>query len=123
MFEKIFHLKENHTDVKTEVMAGITTFMTMAYILAVNPSILSASGMDANAVLIATSLASFVGTALKMCIRDRPEGMQPFYRGADCVVCNGELYGFRFEKEILKDRKSTRLNSSHEFVSRMPSSA
>ena len=39
MFEKIFHLKENHTDVKTEVMAGITTFMTMAYILAVNPSI------------------------------------------------------------------------------------
>ena len=40
MFEKIFHLKENHTDVKTEVMAGITTFMTMAYILAVNPSIL-----------------------------------------------------------------------------------
>ena len=56
MLEKIFHLKENHTDVKTELMAGITTFMTMAYILAVNPSILSASGMDANAVLIATSL-------------------------------------------------------------------
>ena len=63
MLEKIFHLKENHTDVKTELMAGVTTFMTMAYILAVNPSILSASGMDANAVLIATSLASFVGTA------------------------------------------------------------
>ena len=37
--EKLFHLKENHTDVKTEVMAGITTFMTMAYILAVNPNI------------------------------------------------------------------------------------
>ena len=55
MLEKIFHLKENHTDVKTELMAGVTTFMTMAYILAVNPSILSASGMDANAVLIATS--------------------------------------------------------------------
>ena len=45
--DKIFHLKENHTDVKTEVMAGITTFMTMAYILAVNPNILSASGMAA----------------------------------------------------------------------------
>ncbi len=44
--EKFFHLKENHTDVKTEVMAGITTFMTMAYILAVNPNILSAAGMD-----------------------------------------------------------------------------
>ncbi len=57
--EKLFHLKENHTDVKTEVMAGITTFMTMAYILAVNPNILSAAGMDAKAVLIATSLAAF----------------------------------------------------------------
>ena len=44
--DKLFHLKENKTDVKTEVMAGITTFMTMAYILAVNPNILSASGMD-----------------------------------------------------------------------------
>ena len=44
--DKLFHLKENHTDVKTEIMAGITTFMTMAYILAVNPNILSASGMD-----------------------------------------------------------------------------
>ena len=43
--DKIFHLKENHTDVKTEVMAGITTFMTMAYILAVNPNILSASAV------------------------------------------------------------------------------
>ncbi|MFZ1648783.1 MAG: NCS2 family permease, partial [Gemmiger qucibialis] len=62
--EKFFHLKENHTDVKTEVMAGITTFMTMAYILAVNPNILSAAGMDAKAVLIATSLAAFVGTML-----------------------------------------------------------
>ena len=38
MLEKIFHLKENHTDVKTELMAGVTTFMTMAYILAVNPA-------------------------------------------------------------------------------------
>ena len=64
MLVYIFHLYEIHTDVKTELMAGVTTFMTMAYILAVNPSILSASGMDANAVLIATSLASFVGTAL-----------------------------------------------------------
>ena len=43
--DKMFHLKENHTDVKTEVMAGITTFMTMAYILAVNPNILEASGL------------------------------------------------------------------------------
>ena len=55
MLENMFRLKENKTDVKTEIMAGITTFMTMAYILAVNPSILSAAGMDANAVLIATA--------------------------------------------------------------------
>ena len=46
MLEKLFKLKENNTNVKTEVIAGVTTFMTMAYILAVNPSILSASGMD-----------------------------------------------------------------------------
>ena len=64
MLEKFFHLKENHTNVKTEVMAGITTFMTMAYILAVNPSILSVAGMDPNGVMIATALASFIGTIL-----------------------------------------------------------
>ena len=52
----------DNTDVKTEITAGITTFMTMAYILAVNPSILSEAGMDANAVLIATCIASFIGT-------------------------------------------------------------
>lgn len=62
MFQKLFHLKENGTDVKTEVIGGITTFMAMAYILAVNPSILSQSGMDSQAVLIATALAAFVGT-------------------------------------------------------------
>ena len=77
MLEKIFHLKENHTDVKTELMAGVTTFMTMAYILAVNPSILSASGMDANAVLIATSLASFVGTALMALLANYPFALAP----------------------------------------------
>lgn len=62
MLEKFFKLKENNTNVKTEITAGITTFMTMAYILAVNPSILSEAGMDANAVLIATCIASFIGT-------------------------------------------------------------
>ncbi len=63
MLEKIFKLKEHNTNVKTEVMAGITTFMTMAYILAVNPSILGDAGMDPTAVLLATCLASFIGTA------------------------------------------------------------
>ncbi len=77
MLEQFFKLKENRTDVKTEVMAGITTFMTMAYILAVNPNILSAAGMDANAVLIATALASFVGTALMALLANYPFALAP----------------------------------------------
>lgn len=60
--EKLFKLKEHNTNVKTEIIAGITTFMTMSYILAVNPSILGDAGMDPNAVLLATALASFIGT-------------------------------------------------------------
>lgn len=63
MFERVFKLSDHNTNVKTEVMAGITTFMTMAYILAVNPSILGSTGMDSTAVLLATALASFIGTA------------------------------------------------------------
>lgn len=62
MLEKFFKLKENNTNVKTEIAAGITTFMTMAYILAVNPSILGDAGMDPTGVLLATCLASFIGT-------------------------------------------------------------
>ena len=72
MFEKLFKLSENKTTVKTEVMAGITTFMTMAYILAVNPSILSATGMDPTAVLLATALASFIGTAAMALMANLP---------------------------------------------------
>ena len=72
MLEKLFKLKENHTDVKTEITAGITTFMTMAYILAVNPSILSEAGIDANAVLLATCLASFVGTMCMALLANLP---------------------------------------------------
>ena len=63
MFEKCFKLSANRTTVKTEIMAGITTFMTMAYILAVNPSILGDAGMDPTAVLLATAISSFIGTA------------------------------------------------------------
>lgn len=77
MMEKLFHLREHNTTVKTEVMAGITTFMTMAYILAVNPSILSAAGMDSNAVLIATALASFLGTALMAFLANYPFALAP----------------------------------------------
>ena len=77
MLEKFFKLKENGTNVKTEVMAGITTFMTMAYILAVNPNILSDAGMDANAVLLATALASFLGTVLMALFANYPFALAP----------------------------------------------
>lgn len=77
MLEKVFKLKENHTTVKTEIMAGITTFMTMAYILAVNPSILSAAGMDAHGVLIATALASCVGTLMMALFANYPFALAP----------------------------------------------
>ncbi|MBP5579775.1 MAG: NCS2 family permease [Ruminococcus sp.] len=72
MLEKIFKLKERGTNVKTEIAAGITTFMTMAYILAVNPNILSATGMDSTAVLLATCLASFIGTVCMAFMADLP---------------------------------------------------
>lgn len=77
MLEKLFKLKENNTNVKTEVMAGITTFMTMAYILAVNPDILSDSGMNRQAVFIATSLAAFIGTALMAFLSNYPFALAP----------------------------------------------
>ena len=77
MLDKLFKLSENRTDVKTEIIAGVTTFMTMAYILAVNPSILSASGMDSNAVLIATALASFIGTILMALLANYPFALAP----------------------------------------------
>lgn len=75
--EKIFHLKENKTDVKTEVIAGVTTFMTMAYILAVNPSILSACGMDSGAVFTATALAALIATLLMAAFSNYPFVLAP----------------------------------------------
>ncbi len=75
--EKLFHLKENETNVKTEIMAGVTTFMTMAYILAVNPSILADAGMDQGAVFTATALASFIGTAIMALYANYPFALAP----------------------------------------------
>ena len=76
-FEKFFKLNEHQTNFKTEVLAGITTFMTMAYILAVNPSMLSATGMDSGAVFVATALASFVGTILMALLANYPFALAP----------------------------------------------
>lgn len=77
MLERFFKLKENGTDAKTEVLAGITTFMTMAYILAVNPSILSATGMDQGAVFTATALAAALGTFLMAVFANYPFALAP----------------------------------------------
>ena len=75
--EKFFKLKENGTDVKTEIIAGITTFMTMAYILAVNPNILADAGMDRGAVFTATAVAAFLGTALMALLANYPFALAP----------------------------------------------
>ena len=75
--EKLFHLRENNTDAKTEILAGITSFMTMAYILAVNPSILSATGMDHGAVFTATAVASFIGTLCMALFANYPFALAP----------------------------------------------
>ncbi len=77
MLEKYFKLQENGTTVKTEVVAGLTTFMTMAYILAVNPSILSASGMNPDAILTATALASFIGCMAMALLANYPFALAP----------------------------------------------
>lgn len=77
MFEKFFQLKENKTTVRTELLAGLTTFMTMAYILAVNPSILSATGMDKNALFTATVLSAFAATLVMALYANLPFALAP----------------------------------------------
>lgn len=98
MLEKIFKLKQNHTDTKTEIMAGITTFMTMAYILAINPSILGSTGMDPTAVLLATCIASVIGTVCMGLMANLPfvlsagMGLNAFMA---YTVCAGYGYDWR----------------------------
>ncbi|MBC1271416.1 NCS2 family permease [Listeria booriae] len=75
--EKLFKLQENKTTVKTEILAGLTTFLSMAYILFVNPSALSTTGMDMSAVFVATALAAVVGSLLMGLIANYPIGLAP----------------------------------------------
>lgn len=77
MLERFFKLKENNTSIRTEIVAGITTFMTMAYILAVNPSILSATGMDANALFTATAFSALIGTLVMALWAKLPFALAP----------------------------------------------
>jgi AGZA family xanthine/uracil permease-like MFS transporter len=77
MFEKLFKLKEHNTNVRTEILAGITTFMTMAYILIVNPNMLKLTGMDAGAVFTATALSAVVGTLVMALAANLPFALAP----------------------------------------------
>ncbi|QJW48503.1 NCS2 family permease [bacterium BFN5] len=77
MLEKIFSLRERNTTVSTEIMAGVTTFMTMAYILFVNPSILGSAGMDKNAVLLATSIGAGLVTIMMGLFVNYPIALAP----------------------------------------------
>lgn len=77
MLERLFKLSERNTNVQTEVMAGITTFMTMAYILFVNPSILGSAGMDKNAVLLATAIGSAAVTMMMGLFVNYPIALAP----------------------------------------------
>lgn len=72
MFEKLFHMKDNGTTLHTELIAGVTTFMTMVYILALNPTILSAAGMDAGSILTATALASAIACFCMAAFSNKP---------------------------------------------------
>ena len=77
MFEKIFGLSKNGTTVRTELVAGLTTFMTMAYILAVNPNILAAAGIPKGGVFMATAVAAVVGTLLMAFLSNYPFVLAP----------------------------------------------
>lgn len=77
LLEKFFKLKENGTNIRTEVVAGITTFMTMAYILAVNPDILSAAGMDKNALFSATAISAVIATLVMALVAKLPFALAP----------------------------------------------
>ncbi|MCX5591964.1 NCS2 family permease [Alcaligenes endophyticus] len=77
MFERLFKLQEHGTSVRTEVIAGFTTFLTMCYIIFVNPEILSTTGMDRNAIFVATCLAAALGTFIMAFVANWPIGMAP----------------------------------------------
>ncbi len=77
MLDSFFKLREQQTDVKTEIIAGISTFLTMAYIIAVNPGILSQAGMDFGAVFVATCIAAAIGTAVMGLWANYPVALAP----------------------------------------------
>ena len=77
MFEQLFKLREHGTNIKTEILAGVTTFLTMSYIIFVNPEILSSTGMDRNAIFVATCVAAIIGSLIMAFVANWPIGMAP----------------------------------------------
>lgn len=77
MLERLFQLKAHNTTVRTEVLAGITTFLTMAYILFVNPNMLAATGMNHGAVFVATCLAAAIGSLVMGLLANYPIALAP----------------------------------------------
>ncbi|MGG4603556.1 NCS2 family permease [Paenalcaligenes sp. Me131] len=77
MFEQLFKLREHGTNIRTEILAGVTTFLTMSYIIFVNPEILSSTGMDRNAIFVATCVAAIIGSLIMAFVANWPIGMAP----------------------------------------------
>lgn len=77
LFERVFQLQQHGTSVRTEVLAGLTTFLTMSYIVFVNPDILATTGMDPGAVFVATCLAAALGSLVMAFAANFPVGMAP----------------------------------------------
>ena len=95
MFEKLFKLSAVKTTVRTELVAGLTTFMTMAYILAVNPNILSQAGIPRGGVFVATCLAAFVGTMLMAFMSNYPFALAPGM-GLNAFLTFGVCFGMGY---------------------------
>ncbi|MGL4798857.1 MAG: NCS2 family permease [Cellulosilyticaceae bacterium] len=107
MLERYFKLKENNTNVRTEFVAGITTFMTMAYILIVNPSILAAAGMDQGAVFTATAVSAIVATLLMGLYAKLPFAQAPgmglnAYFAYTVVIAMGYSFEFALTAVLLE---------------------
>ena len=94
MFESIFHLKRFNTDIKTEVLAGITTFLTMAYIIVVNPGILSSAGIPKEPSTVATIIASVVGCLIMAFYANRPIAVAP-YMGENAFIAFTVVLGMQ----------------------------
>ena len=99
MLERLFKLSANKTTVKTEIMAGITTFMTMAYILAVNPGILADAGMNPSAVLLATAIASFIGTCCMAFMANLPFALSAGM-GLNAYLAYTVVLGFGYSWQV-----------------------